>query len=175
MREWRNRPLWLSGGSAADRAGEAEFSNRFYPVCWKIAGRVKYRFPSVLPVCDLCQEGMIAALALYRVRGSAPPVAMACIAAKRQMIDRIRALTRPGRVLVELEDCAGDCSEVARVDRAVLAGKLLEFAGDSRDRLIIARHCSGQSLKLIARDLGITEGRVSQLRKAALARIRVAV
>jgi RNA polymerase sigma factor (sigma-70 family) len=157
---------------------EPEFAERWYPVVSAHARRMAWRFPNLLRAEDLTQMGMVAALEAFREWGGALPDAVLVTAVKRQMIDAVRAETRrPQPSLPVDEDAIAEVtpsygvrpedSIIRRIDR----DRALALT-DGRAREIFRRVFLGQTYDEISRAIGLTGGRISQIRSEAIRRIR---
>ncbi len=172
------RPVWLSGRGSADDGGEADYINEFYRAAHSLACKLCLRFPGLIPASDLRQHGVMGALKLYRSWGGRPPEGLAVTAAWREMFDQLRPEMRRlgvrNQIFRDLEiNIEDERLDLRAIDLKLDAARLLALV-NARQQSVLSAIYSGRTAREVAGQLGLSEGRISQLRVEAIARIRAA-
>jgi DNA-directed RNA polymerase specialized sigma24 family protein len=155
---------------------EEEFARQVYPIARTVACLSASITNFAVPSADLMQAAMIAALLLFRKYGEEPPPKLVTTAMRCEIQDHIRMETKRGRyrpvplligdmdppVLPNYDNAIDTRREIAR--RLNLCTE--------RERAVLLAVAEGRSHVSIARELGVTASRITQIRTGALGRIR---
>jgi RNA polymerase sigma factor (sigma-70 family) len=153
---------------------EEEFSARVDRLMFYLARRLA---PNGDGYEDLAQIGALGALNLFRRQGgeTMPDIALVKTAAKRAMYHEIRtqhAKKRTGGERIPLyEDILDEQHRESAVIRRIDVYRALDQL-NPREREIIEFTLAGLTSAEIARGIDLSEGRVSQLKKAAVTKLQ---
>lgn len=156
---------------------EEQFAREIYPGVRRIAHSLAYRIRDAIPADDLAQCGMLGALALFREHDGALQ-SLALTAARREMLDVIRHEMRRApvtRVAIDEQiaentpswDPDPEQATARKIDR-----ERVWHLAKPAEREIFERLGAGETLAQIGAAKGLHFSRISQIKSAAIRRIR---